>query len=221
VIKNLSNHILVAALTTVFAVGSGVFTSTVAAQNQAARPAQSRQLLQPQPPSQPLPVKQVFAHYMVCCPTVGGGATLEDYKQEIQEAQKRGYERIEIIVATLNDDPANLECLQPLVAAAQSGMSKAQIMNEVSDKLSFQAEVYESPDAALDLLDLKGNPDSRLILISNGKGEGTKQMAQQAENISVKVIGYNPEKQEYIGASRPQTAAVKIAAAKGGKDTGR
>jgi len=35
------------------------------------------------------------------------------------------------------------------------------------------------------------------------------------------VIGYNPEKQEYIGASRPQTAAVKIAAAKGGKDTGR
>lgn len=142
-------------------------------------------------------------------------------QKAIQEAQKHGYERIEIIVATLNDDPANLECLQPLVAAAQSGMSKAQIMNEVSDKLSFQAEVYESPDAALDLLDLKGNPDSRLILISNGKGEGTKQMAQQAENISVKVIGYNPEKQEYIGASRPQTAAVKIAAAKGGKDTGR
>ncbi len=45
---------------------------------------------QPAPPARPLPVKQVFAHYMVCCPTAGGSATLEDYKREIQEAQKRG-----------------------------------------------------------------------------------------------------------------------------------
>ncbi len=44
----------------------------------------------PAPPSMPLPVKKVFAHYMVCCPTVGGAATLDDYKREIQEAQKRG-----------------------------------------------------------------------------------------------------------------------------------
>lgn len=34
--------------------------------------------------------RKVFAHYMVCCPTVGGGATLEDLKNEIREAQKRG-----------------------------------------------------------------------------------------------------------------------------------
>lgn len=34
--------------------------------------------------------KRVFAHYMVCCPTVGGGATIEDYEREIQEAQSRG-----------------------------------------------------------------------------------------------------------------------------------
>jgi glucan endo-1,3-alpha-glucosidase len=34
--------------------------------------------------------KRVFAHYMVCCPTVGGSATLDDYKREIEEAQRRG-----------------------------------------------------------------------------------------------------------------------------------
>ncbi|MDQ2800265.1 MAG: glycoside hydrolase family 71 protein [Armatimonadota bacterium] len=34
--------------------------------------------------------KKVFAHYMVCCPVAGGGATVEDFKKEIQEAQKRG-----------------------------------------------------------------------------------------------------------------------------------
>jgi hypothetical protein len=45
---------------------------------------------EPPPPAAPLPVKMVFAHYMVCCPTVGGAATLDDYKREIQEAQTRG-----------------------------------------------------------------------------------------------------------------------------------
>src|SRR5579872_2193765 len=44
----------------------------------------------PAPPRRPLPVKMVFAHYMVCCPTAGGGATVEDFKHEIQEAQSRG-----------------------------------------------------------------------------------------------------------------------------------
>jgi glucan endo-1,3-alpha-glucosidase len=34
--------------------------------------------------------KKVFAHYMVCCPTAGPSATLDDYKREIEEAQKRG-----------------------------------------------------------------------------------------------------------------------------------
>jgi glucan endo-1,3-alpha-glucosidase len=38
----------------------------------------------------PLPEKKVFAHYMVCCPTAGGSATVDDYKREIKEAQKRG-----------------------------------------------------------------------------------------------------------------------------------
>jgi hypothetical protein len=37
-----------------------------------------------------LPEKKVFAHYMVCCPTAGGSAALDDYKREIEEAQKRG-----------------------------------------------------------------------------------------------------------------------------------
>jgi hypothetical protein len=37
-----------------------------------------------------LPARKVFAHYMVCCPTVGSSATLDDYKREIEEAQKRG-----------------------------------------------------------------------------------------------------------------------------------
>ena len=36
------------------------------------------------------PSHLVFAHYMVCIPTAGGGATVQDYKHEIQEAQKRG-----------------------------------------------------------------------------------------------------------------------------------
>lgn len=34
--------------------------------------------------------KKVFAHYMVCCPTAGGGATVSDFKNEIREAQARG-----------------------------------------------------------------------------------------------------------------------------------
>mgnify|MGYP001016929192 CR=1 FL=1 len=34
--------------------------------------------------------KYVFAHYMVCCPAAGGGATVEDYQRDIQEAQRRG-----------------------------------------------------------------------------------------------------------------------------------
>jgi glucan endo-1,3-alpha-glucosidase len=32
--------------------------------------------------------KYVFAHYMVCCPTHGLGSTVDDYKQEIIEAEK-------------------------------------------------------------------------------------------------------------------------------------
>ena len=31
------------------------------------------------------PMRKVFAHYMVCIPTAGGGATIEDYKREILE----------------------------------------------------------------------------------------------------------------------------------------
>lgn len=36
------------------------------------------------------PAKLVFAHYMVCIPTYGGNQTLDDYKQEIRDAQQRG-----------------------------------------------------------------------------------------------------------------------------------
>ncbi len=41
-------------------------------------------------PKVPTVPKRVFAHYMVCCPTAGGGATVADYKNEIREAQTRG-----------------------------------------------------------------------------------------------------------------------------------
>ena len=34
--------------------------------------------------------RRVFAHYMVCIPTAGGGATVADYQAEIREAQRRG-----------------------------------------------------------------------------------------------------------------------------------
>ena len=34
--------------------------------------------------------KYVFAHYMVCCPAAGSGATVADFKCEIHEAQTRG-----------------------------------------------------------------------------------------------------------------------------------
>nr|WP_319566520.1 endo-1,3-alpha-glucanase family glycosylhydrolase [uncultured Rhodoferax sp.] len=34
--------------------------------------------------------KLVFAHYMVCCPAAGGAATVEDFMDEIREAQSRG-----------------------------------------------------------------------------------------------------------------------------------
>ncbi|MCC7494788.1 MAG: hypothetical protein IT204_20705 [Fimbriimonadaceae bacterium] len=38
----------------------------------------------------PGPPKMVFAHYMVACPTAGGGATVADYQAEIRAAQSRG-----------------------------------------------------------------------------------------------------------------------------------
>ena len=142
-------------------------------------------------------------------------------QKAIKEAQKRGCERIEVIVATLNADPVNLECLQPLVVAVQTGLRKAQLSNEVAGNAPFQAEVYESPDATLDLLDLQGNPDNRLILISNGKSLGTQQIVQQAESVGVKVIGYNPEKQEYIGATPTKPAVVPTRAAKSERVTER
>ena len=34
--------------------------------------------------------KLVFAHYMVCCPTAGHDASVDDFKKEIREAQSRG-----------------------------------------------------------------------------------------------------------------------------------
>lgn len=36
------------------------------------------------------PTRRVFAHYMVCIPRAGGGATVEDYMAEMREAQARG-----------------------------------------------------------------------------------------------------------------------------------
>ena len=44
----------------------------------------------PSLPNHPLTPKLVFAHYMVCCPTAGGAATVEDYKREIVAAQSLG-----------------------------------------------------------------------------------------------------------------------------------
>ena len=41
-------------------------------------------------PAPDRPARKVFAHYMVCIPRAGGGATVEDYQQEIREAQARG-----------------------------------------------------------------------------------------------------------------------------------
>jgi hypothetical protein len=41
-------------------------------------------------PAADRPTKQVFAHYMVCCPAAGGGATVEDYARDIRAAQERG-----------------------------------------------------------------------------------------------------------------------------------
>jgi hypothetical protein len=36
------------------------------------------------------PTRKVFAHYMVCIPRAGGGATVADYMAEMREAQARG-----------------------------------------------------------------------------------------------------------------------------------
>ena len=36
------------------------------------------------------PTRQVFAHYMVCIPRAGGGATVADYMAEMRDAQARG-----------------------------------------------------------------------------------------------------------------------------------
>lgn len=49
-----------------------------------------RVLAAPATPKAPAVPKRVFAHYMVCCPAAGGGATVADLKNEIREAQARG-----------------------------------------------------------------------------------------------------------------------------------
>lgn len=49
-----------------------------------------RVLAAPAAPRTPAVPKRVFAHYMVCCPMAGGGATVADFKNEIREAQRRG-----------------------------------------------------------------------------------------------------------------------------------
>jgi len=36
------------------------------------------------------PTRKVFAHYMVCIPRAGGGATVQDYMAEMRDAQARG-----------------------------------------------------------------------------------------------------------------------------------
>jgi glucan endo-1,3-alpha-glucosidase len=48
--------------------------------------------------------KKVFAHYMVCCPAAGGGATVEDYKSEIRQAQAAGVDGFALNCGGWNQD---------------------------------------------------------------------------------------------------------------------
>ena len=61
------------------------------------------------PPTEPASAKKVFAHYMVCCPMVGGSATLDDYKREIQEAQQRGIDGVALNCRELDEKRAALQ----------------------------------------------------------------------------------------------------------------
>ncbi len=68
--------------------------------------------------------KRVFAHYMVCCPTAGGGATVADYKNEIQAAQARGLDGFALNCGGWDKGDGSIyksRCVQIYEAARQMG----------------------------------------------------------------------------------------------------
>jgi len=164
----------------------------------------------------PAPERYLIYADQECCPQSGSTDVQTQAclltQKAIKEAQKRGEANIEIIVATASG--GDLEYIRPLLVAAQTGVKKESLSTDITGETAVQAEVYESPDAPLDLIDLKGNPNNRLILISNGQGAGTKQLVEQAQALGVKVIGYNPETRGYIGAAQPQPVSTARKAAK-------
>ena len=76
----------------------------------------------PAPKAPGLP-KKVFAHYMVCCPTAGSQATVEELKKEIAAAQSHGLDGFALNCGGWNKggDYYKARCIQMYEAAKQMG----------------------------------------------------------------------------------------------------
>ncbi|WP_442890105.1 endo-1,3-alpha-glucanase family glycosylhydrolase [Congregicoccus parvus] len=62
--------------------------------------------------------RRVFAHYMVCCPTAGGDATVDDFAREIVAAQSRGIDGFALNLGGWSREPHYKDKLAAIYAAA-------------------------------------------------------------------------------------------------------
>lgn len=64
--------------------------------------------------------KMVFAHYMVCCPATGLGATVADFKREIEIAQAAGLDGFALNTASWTREPRYHDLTRRILEAAEA-----------------------------------------------------------------------------------------------------
>ena len=100
----------------------------------------------------PQPVKQVFAHYMICIPTYGGSQKLEDYQREIKDAQQRGIDGFAL-------NCGNWRKREPHYAARSTMIYEAAKQLGTGFKLLFSADGVAPEEAADMVLSFYDHPN--------------------------------------------------------------
>ncbi|WFU39433.1 endo-1,3-alpha-glucanase family glycosylhydrolase [Bradyrhizobium sp. CB82] len=94
--------------------------------------------------------KMVFAHYMVCCPTNGLGATVEDFEHEIAIARTYGLDGFALNVPGWSREPHYLDISRRMFAAAERSAPSFKLFLSfddapVSDSATMLIELSASP----------------------------------------------------------------------------
>ncbi|MBW7961790.1 endo-1,3-alpha-glucanase family glycosylhydrolase [Bradyrhizobium sp. BR 10261] len=97
----------------------------------------------------PVP-RMVFAHYMVCCPASGSGATVDDFKREIQTAQSYGIDGFVLNMPSWLREPIYRAISQRIFAAAEASPLSFKLFVSfddvsVEDTVSMLTELSRSP----------------------------------------------------------------------------